>query len=58
LHKIIFLQDFNSFKKDTCRVIMEETELHYRIQIKLDSNELYWMHKSDNGIVYRVVERG
>jgi len=37
---------------------MEETELHYRIQIKLDSNELYWMHKSDNGIVYRVVERG
>jgi len=57
MRKIIFLQDFNLFKKDTCRTIMEETEFHYRIQINLHSDELYWIHKNENGIVYRVVER-
>jgi len=36
---------------------MEETALHYRIQVNLDSDELYWIHKSDNGDIYNVVER-
>ena len=57
IRKVRFLKDFNSFKKDTYRVIMEETALHYRIQVNLDSDELYWIHKSDNGDIYNVVER-
>ena len=57
MRKVRFLKDFNSFKKDTYRVIMEETALHYRIQVNLDSDELYWIHKSDNGDIYNVVER-
>ena len=57
LRKVKFLKDFNSFKKDTYRVIMEETALHYRIQVNLDSDELYWIHKSDNGVLFKVVER-
>jgi len=57
LQKVRFLKDFNSFKKDTYRVIMEETALHYRIQVNLDSDELYWIHKSDNGDLFVVVER-
>jgi len=36
---------------------MEETALHYRIQVNLDSDELYWLHKSDNGALFVVVER-
>jgi len=36
---------------------MEETALHYRIQVKLDGDELYWLHKSDNGNLFVVVER-
>ena len=57
LRKVKFLKDFNSFKKDTYRVIMEETALHYRIQINLDSDELYWLHKEDCGDLFQVVER-
>jgi len=56
IRKIRFLKDFNSFKKDTYRVIMEETALHYRIQVNLDSDELYWLHKSDNSDMFVVVE--
>jgi len=41
LQKVRFLKDFNSFKKDTYRVIMEENALYYRIQVNLDSDELY-----------------
>jgi len=36
---------------------MEETALHYRIQINLDSEELYWIHKKDNGVLFQAVER-
>jgi len=36
---------------------MEETALHYRIQVNLDSDKLYWIHKSDNGDLFQVVER-
>jgi len=57
LRKVRFLKDFNSFKKDTYRVIMEETALHYRIQVNLHSDELYWLHKSDCGVLFVVVER-
>ena len=57
IRKVRFLKDFNSFKKDTYRVIMEETALYYRIQVNLDSDELYWIHKSDNGDLFQVVER-
>ena len=57
IRKVRILKDFKSFKKDTYRVIMEETSLHYRIQVNLDSDELYWIHKSDNGDIYQVVER-
>ena len=57
MRKVRFLKDFNSFKKDTYRVIMEETALHYRIQVNLHSDELYWIHKVDNGDIYQVVER-
>jgi len=57
IRKVRFLKDFNSFKKDTYRVIMEETALHYRIQVNLDSDELYWLHKADNGVLFQVVER-
>ena len=52
-----FIKDFKSFKKDTYRVIMEETSLHYRIQVNLDSDELYWLHKIDCGDLFVVVER-
>jgi len=57
IRKVRFLKDFNSFEKDTYRVIMEETALHYHIQVNLDSDELYWIHKVDNGVLYQVVER-
>lgn len=57
MRKVRFLKDFNSFKKDTCRVIMEETALHYRVQVNLYSDELYWIHKEDCGDIYNVVER-
>jgi len=57
MRKVRFLKDFNSFKKDTYRVIMEETAFHYRIQVNLHSDELYWIHKVDNGDIYQVVER-
>jgi len=57
IRKVKFLKDFNSFKKDTYRVIMEETALHYRIQVNLDSEELYWLHKEDCGDLFIVVER-
>jgi len=36
---------------------MEETALHYRIQVTLDGDELYWIHKEDCGDIYQVVER-
>ena len=57
MQKVKFLKDFNSFKKDTYKVIMEETALHYRIQVNLDGDELYWLHKVDNGDLFVVVER-
>ena len=57
MRKVRFLKDFNSFKKDTYRVIMEETALHYRIQVNLDGDKLYWIHKSDCEDIYQVVER-
>jgi len=36
---------------------MEETALHYRIQVNLDRDELYWLNKIDNGDLFQVVER-
>jgi len=57
MQKVKFLKDFNFFKKDTYRVIMEETTLHYRIQVNLNRDELYWLHKADCGVLFQVVER-
>jgi len=57
MRKVRFLKDYKSFKKDTYRVIMEETALHCRIQVNLDSDELYWLHKADCGVLFQVVER-
>jgi len=57
IRKVRFLKDFKLFKKDTYRVIMEETALHYRIQVHLDGDELYWIHKEDCGDLFVVAER-
>lgn len=57
MQKVRFLKDFNSFKKDTYRVILGETSDYYRIQFDLHSYDVFGIHKCLIGDVYQVVER-
>lgn len=56
--KLVFLKDYYTFNKDTYRVIMKEDSEYYYIQNDLhNSDELFKFHKSNNEVLFRVVER-
>jgi len=58
MRKLFFLRNYHTFEKDTYRVIMQEDSEYYYVQIDLHiSNELFKFHKSNNGVLFQVVER-
>jgi len=57
MQKVRFLKDFDTFAKDSYRVILGEDDQYYFIQTDLHSLETTHFHKSHNGISFIVVER-
>jgi len=57
MQKVRFLQDFGAFAKDSFRVILGEDELFYQVQTDLHSCLSTLFHKSNNGVIFQVVER-
>ena len=57
MRKVRFLQDFESFRKDTYRVIMSEENGYYNIQIDLHGRDMFGISKQLIGDIYQVVER-
>lgn len=57
MQKVRFLKDFNTFKKDSFRVILGEDNEYYHIQTDLHSLKTTYFHKSHNGVSFIVVER-
>jgi len=55
--KIRFLKDFGSFKKDTYRVILNEDNENYYIQVNLHTLETLKFPKIKNGVLFQVIER-
>ena len=57
MQKVRFLEDYESFKKDTYRVIMSETIDYYYIQTDLHSLGVTRFNRSSNGVLFQVIER-
>ena len=57
MQKVRFLQDFSTFAKDSFRVILGEDGLFFQVQTDLHSSESTLFHKSNNGVIFQVVER-
>ena len=57
MQNVRFLEDYESFKKGSYRVIMSETVDYYYIQTDLHSFGATRFNKSSNGVLFRVMER-
>jgi len=57
MQKVRFLQDTGLFAKDTYRVIMGEDKTFYHVQFDLHSYDTIPIHKSKNGVSFKVIER-
>jgi len=57
MYKVRFLKDFFTFNKDSFRVILAEDNEYYYIQENLHTLDKFRLSKSDNGVLFQVVER-
>lgn len=57
LQKVRFLKDYDTFKKDSYRVILGEDSEYYHIQENLHGLDQFRLAKKENGSLYQVVER-
>lgn len=57
MRKIRLLQDYLTFNKNSYRVIMAEDNAYIYVQENLHRSDQFRFNKSDNGVIFVVVER-